>query len=151
MIKEKLHSLGISLPKPPKPVGSYVPVVKSQNFVFVSGQIPLEDGKVRYPGKVPKDITIEDAQKAAKLCTVNALAQLNEFLGDLERIEKIVRVSGFVNSEADFTEQPKIINAASDLLYEIFGEKGKHTRIAVGATSLPLGSSVELDMIVEVS
>ena len=106
---------------------------------------------MRYPGKVPKDITIEDAQKAAKLCTVNALAQLNEFLGDLERIEKILRVSGFVNSEADFTEQPKIINAASDLLYEIFGEKGKHTRIAVGATSLPLGSSVELDMIVEVS
>ena len=151
MIEEKLKSLDVSLPSPPKPAGSYIPVVISDNLAFVSGQIPMEEGKVTYSGKVPTKQTIEEAQKAAKLCAINALAQLKAELGNLDRIKQIVRVSGFVNSTEDFTEHPKVINAASDFLFEVFGDKGKHSRIAIGVNSLPLNSSVELDMIVEFS
>lgn len=149
MIEEKLKSLGITLPVPPKPAGSYIPVVISGNLAFVSGQIPMQDGKVAYTGKVPTEKTLEDAQSAARICAINILAQLKANLGSLDRVSKIVRVSGFVNSASDFTEHPKIINAASDLFFEIFGEKGKHTRIAVGVSSLPLNSTVEIDMIAE--
>jgi enamine deaminase RidA (YjgF/YER057c/UK114 family) len=152
MIEEKIKSLNIVLPNPPKPAGAYIPVVKSGNTVYVSGQIPIEDdGTVAFKGKVPSVQSLEQAQKAAKLCAVNALAQLKSELGSLDKISKILRVSGFVNSEPDFTEQPKVINAASDLLFEIFGEKGKHSRIAVGVASLPLGATVEIDMIVEIN
>lgn len=149
MIDEKLKLLGIALPIPPKPAGSYVPVMISGNLAFVSGQIPMQDGKVAYTGKVPTERTLEDAQSAARICAINILAQLKANLGNLDRISKIVRVSGFVNSTSDFTEQPKIINAASDLFFEIFGEKGKHSRIAVGVSSLPLNSTVEIDMVAE--
>jgi len=149
VIDEKLRSLGITLPSPPKPAGSYIPVVTSGNLAFVSGQIPLQDGKVIYTGKVPTEQTIEDAKSAAKICAINILAQLKANLGSLDKISKIVRVSGFVNSTGEFTEQPKIINAASDLFFEIFGDKGKHSRIAVGVSSLPLNSTVEIDMIAE--
>ena len=151
MIEEKLESLNISLPNPPKPAGSYIPVVVSKSWAFVSGQIPIKDGKVAFTGKVPTVQSIENAQKAAKLCTINALAQLKAELGSLDKIQKIIKVSGYVNSEQNFSEHPKVINAASDFLYEVFGEKGKHTRIAIGVNSLPLDSSVELDMIVEIS
>ncbi len=151
MIEEKLKSLNITLPNPPKSAGAYVPVVKSDHTVYVSGQIPIENGKVTFKGKVPNDQSLEQAQKAAILCVVNALAQLKAELGSLDKISKIIRVSGFVNSDPDFTDQPKVINSASDLLYEIFGEKGKHSRIAVGVTSLPLGATVEIDMIVEIN
>jgi enamine deaminase RidA (YjgF/YER057c/UK114 family) len=151
VIEEKLESLNILLPSPPKPAGSYIPVVVSKSLAYVSGQIPIKDGKVEFTGKVPSVQSIENAQKAAKLCAINALAQLKAELGDLDRIQKIVKVSGYVNSEQNFSEHPKVINAASDFLYEVFGEKGKHTRIAIGANSLPLDSTVELDMIVEVS
>ncbi len=151
MIEEKLQSLNISLPTPPKPAGSYIPVVVSKSWAFVSGQIPIKDGKVAFIGKVPTAQSIENAQKAAKLCAINALAQLKAELGDLDKIQKIIKVSGFVNSEQNFSEHPKVINAASDFLYEVFGEKGKHSRIAIGANSLPLDSTVELDMIVEIS
>lgn len=149
MIDEKLKSLGIALPTPPKPAGSYIPVVISGNLAFVSGQIPMQDGKVAYTGKVPTERTIEDAQSAAKICAVNILAQLKANIGSLDKISRIVRVSGFVNSTGEFTEHPKIINAASDLFFEIFGEKAKHSRIAVGVSSLPLNSTVEIDMIAE--
>jgi enamine deaminase RidA (YjgF/YER057c/UK114 family) len=132
MIEEKLKSLNITLPSPPKPAGAYIPVVKSGNTMYVSGQIPIEDGKVTFNGKVPSVQSLEQAQKAARLCAINALAQLKSELGSLDKISKILRVSGFVNSESDFTEQPKVINAASDLLFEIFG-------------------TVEIDMIVEIS
>ena len=150
MIEEKLDSLNIILPTPPKPAGSYVAVVITGKLAFVSGQIPIKDGKVAFLGKVPKDLSIEEAQKAAKLCIINALAQLKNELGSLDRVSKIVRVSGFVNSAPEFTEQPKVINAASDLLYEIFGNKGQHSRIAIGVTSLPLNSCVEIDIIAEI-
>jgi len=151
VIEEKLQSLNISLPTPPKPAGSYIPVVVSKSWAFVSGQIPIKDGKVAFIGKVPTAQSIENAQKAAKLCAINALAQLKAELGDLDKIQKIIKVSGFVNSEQNFSEHPKVINAASDFLYEVFGERGKHSRIAIGANSLPLDSTVELDMIVEIS
>lgn len=150
MIEEKLKSLNIVLPNPPKPAGAYIPVVKSKNIAYVSGQIPIENGKVAFKGKVPSVQPLEQAQKAAKLCAINALAQLKSELGSLDKISKILRVSGFVNSESDFTDQPKVINAASDLLFEIFGDKGQHSRIAVGVASLPLGATVEIDMIVEI-
>ena len=130
---------------------SYIPVVSTGNLAFVSGQIPIKDGNIKFMGKVPDEQSIETAQDAAKLCIVNALAQLNAYFGTLEKITKIVRISGFVNSSANFTEQPKIINAASDLLFKIFGETGKHSRIAVGVSSLPLNSTVEIDMVVEIS
>ena len=149
MIEEKLESLGILLPTPPKPAGSYIPVVRTGNLVFVSGQIPMKDGLVQFKGQVPTSISVEEAQKAARLCMINVLAQLKAELGTLDKISRIVRVSGFVNSSSEFYEQPKIINTASDILYEIFGEKGKHTRIAVGVASLPLNSAVEIDLIAE--
>ncbi len=148
MIDEKIKSLGINLPIPPSPAGSYIPVVKSGNLLYVSGQIPMEDGKVAFTGKV-SDTNIETAQKSARICAINILAQLKKELGDLEKISKIVRISGFVNSVPEFTQQPKVINAASDLFYEIFGECGKHSRIAVGVSSLPLNSMTEIDAIVE--
>ena len=151
MIEEKLNSLNIVLPLPPKPAGSYIPVVKTGNLLFVSGQIPMKEGKVAFQGRVPDNVSIEDAQKAAKLCIINALAQLKSELGSLDKITKIVRVSGFVNSSQDFSEQPKVINAASDLLFEIFGDSGKHSRIAIGVASLPLNSTVEIDLIVEIN
>ena len=150
MIEDKLKSLGITLPTPPKPAGSYIPVVITNKIAFVSGQIPIQDGKVVFTGKVSKDISVEEAQKAARLCVINGLAQLKAELGSLDKISKIIKVSGFVNSLPEFTDQPKVINGASDLLYEIFGEKGRHARIAVGVASLPLNSVVEVDLVAEI-
>ena len=148
---DKLKENNIILPTPPNPAGSYVPVVLTGNLAFVSGQIPIEDGNLKFMGKVPDEQSIETAQDAAKVCIINALAHLNAYFGTLDNITKIVKVSGFVNSSTSFTEQPKIINAASDLLFEIFGQAGKHSRIAIGVSSLPLNSTVEIDLIVEVS
>ena len=151
MIEKRLDALNIILPSPPKPVGSYVAVVITGKLAFVSGQIPIKDGKVIYAGKVSRDLSVEDAQKAARLSVINALAQLKAELGSLDRISKIVKVSGFVNSPPEFTDQPKVINGASDLLFEIFGQKGQHARIAVGVSSLPLNSAVEIDLIAEIN
>jgi enamine deaminase RidA (YjgF/YER057c/UK114 family) len=151
VIQEKLDKLDIHLPVPPKPAGSYIPVVISGSLAFVSGQIPIQDGKVAFTGKVPTERTLEDAQKAARLCAINILAQLKANLESLDKVKRIVRVSGFVNSMPEFTEHPKVINAASDLFFEIFGENGKHTRIAVGVPGLPLNSTVEIDAVVEIT
>ena len=141
----------MSLPTAPKPAGSYVPVVVSGKLAFVSGQIPIKDGQVIYQGKVGIEQSIEQAQKAAKLCIINGLAQINTYFGTLDNLEKIIKISGFVNSAQDFTEHPKVINAASDFLVEIFGEEGRHSRIAIGVSSLPLNATVESDMLVEIS
>ncbi len=150
MIEQKIESLGIKLPTPPTPAGSYVPAVRTGNLLYISGQIPMEGGKVVFTGKV-SDENLETAQKSARMCAINILAQLKRELGDLEKVSKIVRVSGFVNSVPEFSQHPKVINSASDLFFEIFGEKGKHSRIAVGVSSLPLDSMTEIDAIVEVS
>ncbi len=150
MIEQKIESLGIKLPTPPTPAGSYVPAVRTGKLLYISGQIPMEDGKVVFTGKV-SDENLETAQKSARMCAINLLAQIKRELGDLEKVSKIVRISGFVNSVPGFSQHPKVINSASDLFFEIFGEKGKHSRIAVGVASLPLDSMTEIDAIVEVS
>jgi len=150
LIEEKLESIGIKIPNPPTPAGSYVPVVKTGNLLYISGQIPMEDGKVIFTGKVSDD-NLEVAQKSAKMCAINILAQIKRITGDLDKVSKIIRLSGFVNSVPEFSHQPKVINPASDLFFELFGEKGKHSRIAVGVASLPLNSMTEIDAIVEVS
>ena len=150
MIEEKLKQLGITLPTPPTPAGSYVPAIKTGNLLFISGQIPMEDGKVLFTGKVTDD-NLETAQKSAKMCAVNLLAQIKRELGSLDKVTKIVRLSGFVNSDVEFYQHPKVINAASDLFFEIFEDKGKHSRIAVGVACLPLNSMTEIDAIVEFS
>jgi len=150
LIEQKIESLGIKLPTPPTPAGSYVPAVRTGKLLYISGQIPMEDGKVVFTGKV-SDENLETAQKSARMCAINILAQLKRELGDLEKVSKIVRISGFVNSVPGFSQHPKVINSASDLFFEIFGEKGKHSRIAVGVASLPLDSMTEIDAIVEVS
>lgn len=150
MIEDKLASLGITLPSPPAPAGSYVPVVVSHNLAFVAGQIPSEGGQVKFRGKVGRDLSIEAGQQAARLCTINALAQLKSALGSLDRVKRVVKVTGFVSCDQSFTDQPKVVNGASDLLVQVFGEKGKHARAAVGVSSLPLDSAVEVEFIFEV-
>ncbi|MBT8243319.1 MAG: RidA family protein [Nitrosopumilus sp.] len=150
MIEEKLDSLGIKLPNPPTPAGSYVPAIKTGNLLFISGQIPMEEGKVIFTGKVSND-NLEVAQKSAKMCAINLLAQIKRELGDLDKVTRIVKLSGFVNSMPEFSQHPKVINSASDLFFEIFGEKGKHARVAVGVACLPLDSMTEIDAIVEFS
>jgi len=150
LIEEKLDSLGIKIPNPPTPAGSYVPAVRTGNLLYISGQIPMEDGKVIFTGKVSDD-NLEIAQKSARMCAINILAQIKREVGNLDKVSKIVRLSGFVNSAPEFTAQPKVINPASDLFFEIFGEKGKHSRIAVGVASLPLDSMTEIDAVIEIS
>jgi enamine deaminase RidA (YjgF/YER057c/UK114 family) len=150
VIEEKLNSLGIILPNPPTPAGSYVPIIKSGNLLYISGQIPIENGKVIFTGKVSND-NLEIAQKSAKICAVNILSQIKREIGDLDRVSKVIKLSGFVNSVPEFTQHPKVINAASDLIFEIFGEIGRHSRIAVGVNSLPLNSMTEIDAIIEIS
>ena len=148
MIEERLGSLGVKLPDAPKPVGSYVPVVVSDNMAFVSGQIATESGQVKFKGKVGQQVSIESAQQAARLCTINALAQLKSAIGSLDRIERFVKLTGFVNCDQSFTDQAKVMNGASDFLVQLFGERGRHARAAVGVSSLPLDSSVEVEFIV---
>jgi enamine deaminase RidA (YjgF/YER057c/UK114 family) len=117
--------------------------------VFVAGQIPIKDGQLEYKGKVGRDLSIEDGQLAAKLCTINGLAQLKHALGSLDRISRFVKVTGYVNCDPSFTDQPKVINGASDFLVQVFGDNGKHARAAVGVSSLPLDSAVEVELITE--
>lgn len=150
MIEERIKSLQITLPNPPTPAGSYIPAVKTGNLLFISGQIPMENGKVLFTGKVTDD-NLETAQKSARMCAINLLAQIKREIGNLDKVTRIVRLSGFVNSDAEFFQHPKVINAASDLFYEIFGDKGKHSRIAIGVASLPLNSMTEIDAVVEFS
>lgn len=150
LIEERIKSLQITLPNPPTPAGSYIPAVKTGNLLFISGQIPMENGKVLFTGKVTDD-NLETAQKSARMCAINLLAQIKREIGNLDKVTRIVRLSGFVNSDAEFFQHPKVINAASDLFYEIFGDKGKHSRIAIGVASLPLNSMTEIDAVVEFS
>lgn len=151
MIEERITELGLDLPSPPNPAGSYVPVVIEGDLVYVSGQIPLQSGSVPeiFKGKVTSVVNVEIAQDAARVCTLNALSHIRAALGDLDRVRKFVRLSGYVNSDPTFTDQPKVINAASDMLADIFGHAGKHTRLAIGVSSLPLGSAVEIEFLVK--
>lgn len=151
-IDARLKELGITIPEGVAPAGNYVPAVRSGNLVFVAGQIPLEGGKPQFIGKLGREFKVEDGQKAARLCAINIISQLRAALGgDLDKVKRIVRVGGFVNAVPDFTDQPQVINGASDLLVQIFGEAGKHARAAVGVSSLPRGVAVEVEAVAEVS
>ena len=152
MIGQRIRELGIDLPdSPPSPAGSYVPAVRTGNLLYVSGQIPVKDGSVAFAGKVSDD-NMEAARSSARMCAVNILAQVSrELAGDLDRVSRIVRLSGFVNSVPGFSQQPAVINAASDLFVEVFGERvGRHSRIAVGVAGLPLDAMTEIDATVEI-
>ncbi len=149
--ERRLKELGITLPKPAKPVANYVGWVRTGNLIYVSGQVPVADGKVIVTGKLGADVSLEDGTRAARQCAINVIAQLNDATeGDLTRIARIVKVTGFVASTPDFTDQPKVINGASDLFGEVFGDRGKHARAAVGAPALPLNAAVEVEAIAEV-
>lgn len=147
-IEKRLGDLGITLPPPGAPAGNYVPFVIVGALAFMSGQVAREAGKMKFTGKVGRELTIEQGAAAARLCAVNLLAQLKAACGgDLDRVERCVRLSGFVNSPPDFLEHPKVVNGASDLMVEVFGERGQHARTAVGVAALPLDSAVEVEAI----
>ncbi len=148
-IKEKISSLGLSLPTAAAPVAAYVPAVKSGNLVFTAGQLPVVDGKLLKVGKVGSDVTAEDAKELAQVCALNALAAIS-LVADLDQIERVVRVGGFVNCAPGFTAIPGVINGASEFLIKIFGDvNGKHARTAVGVAELPLNAPVEVEVTVE--
>ena len=148
-IKEKISSLGLSLPTAAAPVAAYVPAVKSGNLVFTAGQLPVVDGKLPKEGKVGRDVTAEDAKELAQICALNALAAIS-VVTDLDQIERVVRVGGFVNCAPGFTAIPGVINGASEFLIKIFGDvNGKHARTAVGVSELPLNAPVEVEVIVQ--
>ena len=148
-IKEKIESLGLTLPVAALPVAAYVPAVKTGNLVFVAGQLPLVDGKIVKEGKVGKEVTPEEAKDMAQVCALNALAAV-ALVADLDQIEKIVRVGGFVNGIPGFTAIPPIINGASELFIKLFGEvNGKHARTAIGVAELPLNAPVEVEVLVQ--
>ena len=149
-IELKLKELGILLPEPAKPVAAYVPAKQSGKLVFTSGQLPMVNGDLISTGLLGQDVEVEEASKAARVCTLNALAAIKGVIGDLDRIKQIVRVVGYVSSVSTFTQQPAVVNGASELLLEIFGEAGKHARSAVGMAVLPLNASVEIELIIEV-
>lgn len=132
-----------------KPVANYVPAVRSGRHVFTSGQVPIREGKIVYAGKVPKDLSIDDAVKACEMAAMNGLAAIDQLIGGLDHIERVVRVCVYVNSAPGFTEQPKVANGVSDLLVKIFGDQGRHARAAVGVAELPLNAAVEVELLVE--
>ena len=150
-IAENLQRLGVTLPPAPRPVGSYVPACQAGDLVFVSGVLPFQEGKILQPGKVGRDLSIEEGKVNARIAVINALAILQQELGDLSRITRVVRLTGHVASAEGFSDQPAVINGASDFLVEVFGEKGRHARLALGAFELPLHAPIELELIVQVS
>ena len=148
--EEKLKELSVELPEIPKPLGSYVPFVKTGNLVYLSGMLPLKDGVLLKTGRVGETVSLEDAVLCARTAAVNALAVLKSAIGSLENVQRCVKITGFVASSADFADQPKVMNGASDLLFQVFGEEGRHARAAVGVNILPLNSPVEVEFIFEV-
>lgn len=151
-IEARLKTLGITLPEGPAPAANYVPAVRSGNLLFVAGQVPVKDGKDQVVGKLGREVSLEQGQLAARICAVNIIAQAKTALGgDLDRVVRCVRLGGFVNAAPEFTDHPKVINGASDLMVEVFGEAGRHARAAVGCGSLPRNVAVEIDAVFEVS
>ena len=152
-VESRLIQLGIELPSPAAPAANYVPFVISGNKIFVSGQIPVFDGEIKYRGRLGEELVLDDGYQAARLCCLNIIAQASAACsGDLDRVQKIVKLGGFVSCNSDFTDQPKVINGASDLMVEVFGhDVGQHARFAVGTLSLPLGVAVEVDAVIEIN
>ncbi len=149
-IEKRLKEKGIELPPAPSPMGAYVPAVKAGGLVFVSGQLPRFGDETRCQGRVDSEVSVEKARDAARLATLNAVSVLKELLGDLDKVKRVVKLTGSVYSAPGFTGQPGVINGASEVLVEIFGEKGKHARMAQGMAELPAGASVAVELIVEV-
>ncbi|MFK5924034.1 MAG: RidA family protein [Verrucomicrobiota bacterium] len=150
-IESKLEQLGLSLPEAPKPVAAYIPAVTSGKQVIVSGQLPMQNGELISTGKIPSQVSIEDAQAAARQCVLNALAVLKaELQGDLSRLVRVLRIGAFVQSDDDFYGQPQVANGASEFLLELLGDAGRHARAAVGVNALPLNASVEVEFTFEV-
>ena len=151
-VSDRLNDLGISLPDAPKPVAAYVPAIRSGNLLFISGQIPFKDGQIAWTGPAPSAQSTQAATDAARQCVLNGLAVAASMLdGDLDKVTRIVRVGVFVQCDPGFPDQPRVANGASELLQEIFGERGRHARAAVGSIGLPLNSTVEVEMIIEVA
>ena len=150
MIEEKIKELGFEFPEVAKPLAAYVPAKQVGNLVMTSGQVPVVKGTIKYSGKVGKDLSEEDGQKAAQICALNCLTAIKSVIGNLDKIVEVVKLTVFVASAEDFTAQPKVANGASELLGQIFGEAGKHVRSAVGVTALPMNSAVEIEMIVRI-
>ncbi|KYZ76574.1 hypothetical protein AXX12_09090 [Anaerosporomusa subterranea] len=148
--EDRLKELGLTVPEVAKPVAAYVPAVRCGDLIYTSGQIPLVKGEVKYKGKLGQELSIEDGYEAAKVCALNCLAAVKGVAGSLDNVEKIVKIVGFVNSAAGFTDQPKVVNGASELVGKVFGSAGEHARSAVGVAELPLGVAVEVEMIVKV-
>lgn len=148
--EQRLKDLGIELPAPPKPVATYVPAVQAGDLVFLSGVLPMRDGKVAVEGKLGRDLTVEQGYEAARAAVLNALAIVRQEVGSLDRVKRVVKLVGHVASAEGFTQQPAVINGASDLLVKLFQEAGRHARVAVGAAELPLRAPVELELIVQV-
>ena len=146
----RLAGLGIALPPAPKPVAAYIPAVRAGDLLFLSGTGPFKDGQIAFTGKLGKDLTVEQGYDAARLTLLNALAMVRQELGTLDRVVRIVRVTGHVASAEGFTQQPAVINGASDLLVQIFGEAGRHARLALGAAELHLNMAIELELILQV-
>ena len=146
----RLKELGITLPDAPKPVANYVPAVRSGNLIFVSGQVSAAGGEA-VKGKLGESVSVEDGHKAARLCALAIMAQVDALVGSLDKVTRIVKLGGFVACSPDFDQHPAIINGASDLMVDVFGDAGKHARFAVGVPSLPLGFAVEIDAVVEVA
>ena len=149
--ERKLKDLHIELPLPPQPLATYVPAVLAGNILFLSGVLPMRDGQLVFSGKLGRDLTVEQGMEAARLALLNALAIAKQALGTLDRIMRVVKVVGYVASAEGFVQQPQVLNGASDLLVEIFGESGRHTRVAVGAAELPRGAPVEIEVMFSVS
>ncbi len=149
--EERLQELGITLPRPAAPLAAYVPTVRTGTHVYVSGQLPLVDGQLAWQGRLGGGVSLQDGAQAARRCAVNVIAALKQELGDLSAVRRVVRVTGYVASEPGFTDHPKVVNGASELFGEVFGDAGRHTRAAVGVAALPLGAPVEVDAIVEVA
>ena len=151
-IEDKLAEMGVTIPDPKPALGSYVPAVQTGNLVFVSGNLPIQaDGSMLHSGKLGEDVSVEEGYAAAKQCAINCLSAAKGIIGDLNNVQQVVKLRVLVNSSPDFTDQPAVANGASDLLVELFGESGKHARAAVGVVSLPLGVSVEVELVLEVS
>jgi enamine deaminase RidA (YjgF/YER057c/UK114 family) len=148
--EERLKELGITLPAVVTPMASYTPAVVSGAYVFVSGQLPLVEGKLKFTGRVGREVSIDEANECARIAVLNCLAAIRNVVGSLDKIKRIVRITGYVRGGEDFNDHPRVLNGASDLLVEIFGDAGVHTRSAVGSSGLPLGAPVEVEMIVEV-
>jgi enamine deaminase RidA (YjgF/YER057c/UK114 family) len=149
MFEEKLREMGIVIPAAAKPLAAYVPAVRTDGYVYTSGQVPLVEGKLTCAGKVGRDVTLEDAYAAARVCAINCLAAIKTVVGSLDEIAQVVKVVGFVNSAPGFSAQPKVVNGASEFLGEVFGDAGRHARSAVGVSELPIDSPVEIEMIVK--